>query len=229
MNDVCTGDLLLFSSVGFPSFIIKVAIISEYHHVGVAVRVKDGKIVLKGGDLCVYDVNSTPRVDKLHGRKVEIAVEDYDKVKAKGWYTIISYRSLDSKYHTPEFLPRIEEFISKHAHHKFNHGRLAMLTAWIRVPFGSRGQSSDEVICSELVTEFYRRCLDLQLDEGYIYNPGHYAKANWMSSGGQFLRLFTTAPINLTIEHSNWTSLIGPFLLPIIITIIVVWLIWRVV
>lgn len=227
LDDVCTGDLLLFSSDAFASFIIKVAIISEYHHVGVAVRIKDGEIVLSGGELCVYDVNSTMRADKLSGKIGEVAIEDYATVKAKGWYTIISYRKIDRKYHTADFITRVKEFIYNHSDHKFNHGRLAMIVAWMRVPFGKNFKSIDEVICSELVTKFYYYCLNLELDEHYIYNPGHYTKAKWISSRGQFIKIFTSSPQILSVRYSAWTSLIVPFLLPIIITLIIIWVIWR--
>lgn len=222
-----SGDLLLFSSCTLPSFFTRVGISSNFHHVGIALRMHEGKITLNEGKLYIYDVNNVPRYDELTGKTLYISVVDYDSYEND--YNMIAVRHLHRKYHTPDFLFKVREFIHKFSDYSFSHNKLSMIVAWLGLPFGNP-KGDKEVICSELVARFYHHCLSLDLQDHHTFNPGHFVGRKWLlpiTGDDTPSTIFDGKHVPITINYASWTSLLVPLIAVLVIACIVVYLLYR--
>lgn len=225
-KNILTGDLLLFSSNKITSSMIKFFLESRYNHVGVAIRIKKGKIVNSGGKLYVFESNMKERYDELTKKKVKgvalLKIEDlYND------YDIIEVRHLNRDLLKKDFTQKVTEFILKNTNIKYTNNLFSCLGVWIGCPIGGIKRENN-MFCSELVSYFY---FDVLQNISSFRKPGKLYSPNDFLEGGDMDFIFQGREEGENIEtvfldQPNFDFvLFFPFIIGILIFVILIILI----
>lgn len=181
INNVKTGDLLLFSSNKITSSIVKLTLSTRYNHVGIAIRIKKGKIVTTGGILYVLESNSKQRYDELtkcHVKgvaliKIEDLYHDYD---------IITVRHLNRSLIPSDFKRKTYHFIQRCKKMIYTNNIKSVLGVWLGCPIAGTKRENN-MFCSELVSYYYFDVLEnltTFIKPGKLYSPDDFDENNDM-------------------------------------------------
>lgn len=177
ISDVKTGDLLLFSSNKITSSTVKLFLLTKYNHVGIAIRIKNGKIVTSEGKLYVLESNSKYRYDELTKEyikgvaliKIEDLYHDYDVIKV---------RHLNRDLIPKNFKHRTYNFIQKTKKMIYTNNMASVLGVWLGCPIAGVKRENN-MFCSELVSYYYFDVLEnltVFIKPGKLYGPNDFLK-----------------------------------------------------
>lgn len=154
MEDVRTGDVLLFSSNNPTAFLLRLFTSSLWSHVGIAIRIKDGEITInQEGDLYVLETNTGERFDVFNKEKIKgVGLSPIDWARKK--YNRIDCRPLHPKLRTEEFRLKTNEFIQNYKGVEFPTSILPFISVWLGISVDKK-YKSDQMFCSEIATRFY--------------------------------------------------------------------------
>lgn len=175
INIVKTGDLLLFSSNKITSSVVKLSLSTRYNHVGIAIRIKNRKIVTSGGNLYVLESNSKQRYDELSKCyvkgvaliKIEDLYQDYD---------IITVRHLNRTIIPSNFKKRTYNFIQRYKKMIYTNDIKSVLGVWLGCPIAGTKRENN-MFCSELVSYYYLDVLEnltTFIKPGKLYSPDDF-------------------------------------------------------
>jgi len=154
MEKVTTGDILLFGNNTLTGFLLKTFTLSDWSHAGIAVRLKDGKVVKEGGRLGVIEMNSGKRKDMLTGSikdgfgisEIEFSCSEQD---------IVAVRKLKSQaVEQDTLINRTTSFLEQAAAVKFPETSLPFVEVWMERRL-SDSEQTNEMICSEMMGHYY--------------------------------------------------------------------------
>lgn len=168
MDDIHTGDLLLFSNNSSTGFLLKTFTSSVWNHAGVAVRLLDNKISSTNeGELYILEVNTCDRFDIISNSIIKgVTISEFDWV-AKS-YNMIAYRRLNRKLITSKFANKVAKFIKKYHRRPFPKSSMVFLGVWLGLNLAKDDESRGDIFCSELVAHFYNQCLDVDIDDNNV-------------------------------------------------------------
>lgn len=219
INNVKTGDLLFFSSNKITSSTVKLFLSSRYNHVGIAIRIKKGKIVTSGGKLYVLESNSKKRYDELTKEyikgvaliKIENLFKDYD---------LINVRHLERSLLPSNFKRKTYQFIQKNKKTIYSNNIRSVLGVWLGCPVGGVNRENN-MFCSELVSYYYFDVLDnltCFIKPGKLYSPNDFI----VGSDIDFIFEHNKEPELIYIDQPNFIfTLIAPFLIGIFLMVVV--------
>ena len=161
LNDIKTGDTLFFSNNGIVGNLIKITNFSIWHHIGIAVRVSNGKIKRNKGELYVLEISPSQRYDYFNGKYTKgISLTPIYSCLIR--YNIISYRSIIylKNKHIIKFTI---DFINSNQNSMFaNFAKSGFLILF------NRNNNNKDLFCSNMVAKFYNEYYGKE-----IYNK-HY-------------------------------------------------------
>jgi|SRR5579871_2395384 len=166
MDDLHTGDLLLFSNNSSTGFLLKTFTSSIWNHSGVAVRLlPSGKISFTNeGELYILEVNTVERFDIISNEVIKgVTISEFEWVARS--YNLIAYRKLQRKLITPKFANKVAQFIKKYHKRSFPGSSAVFIGVWLGLPIVGENESRGNIFCSELVAHFYNQCLEIDLDD----------------------------------------------------------------
>jgi hypothetical protein len=219
IRNVKTGDLLFFSSNKITSSTVKLFLSTRYNHVGIAIRIKKGKIVMSGGKLYVLESNSKKRYDELTKEhikgvallKLESVFKDYD---------LIDVRHLDRSLIPPNFKKKTYQFIHKTMKAVYSNTIGSVLGVWLGCPIGGINRENN-MFCSELVSYYY---FDVLGSLTSFIKPGKLYSPNDFMEGGDMDFIFETKKEHdvIFIDQPNIAfTLNAPFIIGILLMVIV--------
>lgn len=190
MDDVETGDIILFSNNTTTGFILKTFTCSDWNHVGIAIRVKNKKIRINKGPLYVLEINTEPRMDILTG-KLEHGIGLTDFEYCKNLYNKIAVRKLNGKYKNKKLIKRTLKFIDSYRGIKFPASLKPFLSVYTGITFDEETRFKKEFFCSEITARYYTNIFCNNSTEKLpkifglnapvmtvLYSPGHYSHSS---------------------------------------------------
>lgn len=156
MNSIQTGDVILTSDTSSMGYLVKTVLSSRWNHSGIAIRIRDGKVVKDDGDLYVYEIGLNSRKCPVFGDKVEGA--GFTKVgKVLGYYDQVSVRKINRKFITDDFCTKADEFIQLTRGKKIFPKNIELID--ISLDVQKKDTEKDTQFCSELMAYFYEYTL----------------------------------------------------------------------
>lgn len=175
MDDIKTGDLLLFSRKSVTGLFVRTFMNSTWNHVGIALRLKD--LGHNGSEsLHVLDVRAIRRYDAWSGQIKTGAGCSPIGYSLKNSCSI-AWRKMADQYRTPDYFQRFKEFIDKSINTKAGTAS-QMVSTWSGLQLYSGVY--DRCTCSEFVARY----LDHQISRDKLGK--NYPKFNWLVSPGSF-------------------------------------------
>lgn len=218
IENVLTGDLLLFSSDKITSSFVKLFLSTKYNHVGIAIRIKNKKIVTSGGELYVLESNSKKRYDELTKKYVKgVALLKIDNLFHD--YNLINVRHLDRHLLPNDFKYRTYCFIQKTKNLIYSNSIMPILGVWLGFPIGGVKRENG-MFCSELVSYYYFDVLEeltIFAKPGKLYSPNDFVKGGYMNS-----IFINDIEENIFCDNPDFVfTLIVPFLIGLLLMVLV--------
>jgi len=180
MDNLSTGDILIYSGNNFFQNAVKIIAMSKYNHVSVVIRIDESslpdiKILPDGGNLYTLDTKAN---------LLDVLAPPYGfKLKKFDGSAKIFYRKIHNKYKTPEFYQKIANCIKKYTQYIYENDKVLNK---IRNIFGSNSENPELLInhngfiesyrasfCSSMTLSFYNYILNLNLSNT-VTLPGHF-------------------------------------------------------
>lgn len=241
MDGVRTGDLLLFSSNTPTGFLLRTFTSSQWNHVGVAVRMKEGKVSRDDGKLYVLEINTLPREDAVtHEMTIGAGYSDMDWVQER--YNVVAVRRLREIFRTANLEKSAEEFAAKYRGYRFTSTKGPFVSVWLGIPFAR--SEPGEMFCTELATHFYQECVGSQIknitgrsysgnltelfgkespDLPCLFTPEHYTTAMTPNAP-----IFIGSLETVYRQSSGMLEVLAaPFLITLLVLFIIFFSIWR--
>jgi len=158
MDNIKTGDALLFSGNSPTGFLLKTFISSRWNHSGIAVRFKDGKISLtEEGELYIFETNTENRYDPI--RKTYLVGAAYSELNyVLKKYTAVSCRPLKNSLRTKKLAKLTEKFANRYKSIPFPKNSVPFISVWLGISL--QEGNKDSMFCSELMTHYYYYCFN---------------------------------------------------------------------
>lgn len=228
LSKVKTGDTLFFSNNTATGFILKTGTSSLWNHVGIAVRLLNGKVSTDyRGNLYVYDINSGTRYDPIFKKEVTGAsFVSIETMKKK--YNLISYRSIiDNLRSNENFIEKVNTFVTDNLGCKFTSGLFAFISAWWNFDCLFQTQNSSDKkdkFCTQLVIDFYMYCFDTTIDNLFTSNAPSESRLF-----SPELMSISDAPCyenHITNVYKTPCDLLTIILLPVIFVLLLLLVLW---
>jgi hypothetical protein len=159
-NLLMTGDILLFHGVGWESNIIQIAELSQWTHVGMAVRTPEFAYPLIWESTPLEFIREVIFHKRKSGARLVSLDERLSVAVQKRLYSRIAVRHLKVE-RTPEMIAALRDFITSRYYNLPYPDDWEMLIEYIRGRFlGEEKAKTDDVYCAELVAETYK-CMGL--------------------------------------------------------------------
>lgn len=233
MSEPRTGDVLLFSSNNASGLTLKLLTSSNFNHVGIAIRVQDGKIVDElentkvKGTLCILELNAVPRYDVISKKVVEgLAITNWDWVTRN--YNAVWHRCLKEEVRPKNIAEKTTEFYHRWFGSKFAASVKTFMGVWLGRQmvdeFRKEGESRD-FFCSEAAAYYYsflfaepdyRKLFGNELPKrGCLYQPKHFSIATSPDS-----RLLGEEQLFWQQYNYSFSTIIIPLLMLILLWVI---------
>lgn len=226
MDEIRTGDMVLFSNNELSGFFLKLCTKSDWTHAGIAVRFQDGDITLdRHGTLYILEINSMYRHDPyfqtLHNG---LGFTSYTDILDR--YNYIGYRSLDDRYRTPEFVNRTWRYLYKYAGANYPRDYKPFFGVWLGVGLSDIDDSN--MICSEAVAQYYKSVTNKSFSELFgtdapmqrnLYKPNDFTYHSMPRAA-----LFASSDRIIKLNDANF---VGAIVYPLLISIILVMIVFS--
>lgn len=200
MDDLHTGDLLLFSNNSSTGFLLKTFTSSVWNHAGVAIRMlPSGKISdTNEGTLYILEVNTVERYDIISKQSIKgVTISEFEWVSRS--YNLIAYRKLNRRLITPQFITKVTRFIRKYHKRPFPGSSMPFIGVWLGLPMGGDDSSRGSIFCSELAANFYSQCLGVD-DIGDERNVSKQLQYLFGSTSPELYQLYS--PLSFTADKT---------------------------
>lgn len=243
MENIKTGDILLFSSNSPTGFLLRTAISSIWNHVGIAVRYirdENGRCkIVEGseGILSVFETNACERYDAFVEKNIIGAgFSSIEHIMKK--YNRVDVRVVNNDVIPGYFATRLTRFTKKYRGYRFPSDFKPFVSVWLGLELFPKNMSEDNMFCSELVAQYIIECLSENLFEEYngnlsnilgkslpsssnMYTPAHFDIS--LSPLGKILR----EQITIYMSKADLLYIILPPLLLILIFILALSMYFR--
>lgn len=151
VDELSTGDILLFSGKSGSSESIKWATLSRWSHVGLALRLP------QYGFVCLYEATTTATLKDLDTARVRTGVQLVPLAARLQEYEgdVVARRLLDVQLDEPR-LQRLHALRRRLAGRHYEQDKLELMAAAYDGPFGEQGEDLRELFCSELAAAAYQ-------------------------------------------------------------------------
>lgn len=160
LHTIRTGDVILTSDVSLTGYIVHLFLSATWNHVGIAIRMKDGKVTMdQDGDLHVFEISPRTRECPVWGGMIKGC--GFTKLSSlMHYYDRVAVRRLGKKYLTQDFCDRATEFILRErGRSDFPETLTPIADIWLGVR-KSDDREKTELFCSEMVAYFYEYTLE---------------------------------------------------------------------
>lgn len=161
-DEIQTGDICLFSRNDFRGFLMRCTMKTKWYHVGIAVRIKNKKIVKSGGDFYILDLIHGKRHDLFEDKIVKgfglSKIEDCMKI-----YNYGAFRKLKDENLRTKCITKIKEFHKKYNGKLVHDDKLSFIKLWLQTTIYKNSQ--ERGFCSQIASKFYRELSDLNHNE----------------------------------------------------------------
>jgi hypothetical protein len=152
-DEIGTGDAIITSDLGFIGVMVQSFLSSKWNHSGIAIRIKDKKVVKNGGDLYVYEIGLGFRKCPVHGDVIDGA--GFSRLeRVCNFYDKVAVRKIDPRFVTDEFCERATTFINETRGKQVFPKNFAMVDILLGVQ-KEDAKDKEKVFCSELMAYFY--------------------------------------------------------------------------
>ncbi len=217
LDDIKTGDLLLFARKDIIGKWMRSVACTRWTHVALAVRLTgtkdDYQIVQSGGQLFVlemiqddYDYDFLTESYKNDFRLTPI------EMRMRKDYSLICYRSFTPGISKKQ-LRKTWKFIQEHKDSKFFKNDFSLFSVWL----GTNG-SEDEYCCTTIVSKYLNQVLGIPICRNAIPTTFDSQEPD---SEGRILCQYYSIEKDIYINHEEWHESIG-----LLLTFLIVWLIF---
>lgn len=172
MEDVCTGDVCLFSRNDTRGVLMRFTMNTIWYHTGIAVRLdEENNIVDKGGELHILEILSGKRYDAFEDKIVRgfgltRFTDAVNSVNGKTRYNLAAFRRL--KITIPGLHDKIREFHKEHVGLLFHDNKTAFLKLWMQTTIFQI--DPNKRFCTQSCSEFYRHITGFTHQEIFCNN-----------------------------------------------------------
>lgn len=236
MEQVKTGDILLFSSNSPTGFLLRTFTSSVWNHVGIAVRYildKSGRCkIVEGreGKLCVLETNACKRYDPfLNEEVVGVGFSSFEYIKEK--YNRIDVRMINDDIIPNHFPTKLTKFAKKYRGLRFPNRLSPFLSVWLGIEIIKK--DPETIFCSELVAQYIVECLAEMIYDEYSgklsniidkdlpENSNMYIPAHYDIEKAPIAKILKEQETIYISEADLWYVIIPPLLIILIVMLII--------